>query len=50
MNRFEDLKDEGLETLWADETEFLKRASTLPLESIATERIQAIKTNLQQYE
>ena len=50
VNRFEDLKDEGLETLWADETEFLKRASTLPLESIATQRIQAIKTNLQQYE
>ncbi|MBP3256658.1 MAG: hypothetical protein J6M23_01485 [Bacteroidales bacterium] len=50
VNRFEDLKDEGLSALWADETEFLKRASTLPIESIAAERIQAIKTNLQQYE
>ena len=50
VNRFEDLKDEGLETLWADETEFLKDASALSLESIATQRIQAIKTNLQQYE
>ena len=50
MNRFEDVKDEGLSALWADETEFLRNAPALSLESIAMQRIQAIKTNLQQYE
>lgn len=50
VNRFEELKDNSLSALWADETEFLKKASALPLESIATQRIQSIKTNLQQYE
>ncbi len=50
VNRFEELKDNSLSALWADETEFLKKGSALPLESIATQRIQSIKTNLQQYE
>ena len=50
VNRFEDLKDDTLSALWADETALLNNASALSLESIAMQRIQAIKTNLQQYE
>ena len=50
VNRFEDLKDDTLSSLWADETALLNNASALSLESIAMQRIQAIKTNLQQYE
>ena len=50
VNRFEDLKDDTLSALWTDETALLNNASALSLESIAMQRIQAIKTNLQQYE
>ena len=50
VNRFEDLKDDTLSALWAEETALLNNASALSLESIAMQRIQAIKTNLQQYE
>ena len=50
MNRFEDLNDDSLSALWADETEFLRNAPALSLESIAMQRIQAIETYLQQYE
>ena len=50
VNRFEDLKDDTLSALCADETALLNNASALSLESIAMQRIQAIKTNLQQYE
>lgn len=50
VNRFEDLKDDTLSALWADETALLNNASALSLESISMQRIQAIKTNLQQYE
>ncbi len=50
VNRFEDLKDDALSALWEEETALLNNASALSLESIAMQRIQAIKTNLQQYE
>ena len=50
LNRFQDLKDEKLAQLWADETELLKNAAALSLETISTQRILAINTILQQYE
>ena len=50
VNRFEELKDDALSALWEEETALLNNASALSLESIAMQRIQAIKTNLQQYE
>ena len=50
LNHFQDLKDEQLAKLWADETELLKHSAALSLETISTQRIQAINTILQQYE
>lgn len=50
LNHFRHLKDESLEKLWADETELLKHAAALSLETISTQRINAINTILQQYE
>ena len=50
LNHFQNLKDEKLARLWADETEFLKNAAALSLETIATQRINAINNLLQQYE
>lgn len=50
LNHFQHLKDESLEKLWADETELLKHAAALSLETISTQRINAINTILQQYE
>ena len=50
LNRFQELKDEKLAGLWADETEFLKNAAALSLETISTQRITAINNLLQQYE
>ena len=50
LNHFQELKDERLAQLWADETEFLKNAAALSLETIATQRINAINNLLQQYE
>ena len=50
VTRFQDLQEEKLPALWADEEQLLRHAAALSLESIAMQRIQAIKTNLQQYE
>lgn len=50
LNHFKDLDSESLSSLWADETRLLEHAAALSLESIAMQRIEAIKTNLQQYE
>ena len=50
LNHFQNLKDEKLAQLWADETELLKNAAALSLETIANQRILAINTILQQYE
>ena len=50
LNHFQDLKDERLARLWAEETEFLKNAAALSLETISTQRITAINNLLQQYE
>ncbi len=50
LNHFQELKDEKLARLWADETEFLKNAAALSLETISTQRITAINNLLQQYE
>jgi hypoxanthine-guanine phosphoribosyltransferase len=50
LNHFQDLKDEKLAGLWAEETEFLKNAAALSLETISTQRITAINNLLQQYE
>ena len=50
LNHFQELKDEKLAGLWADETEFLKNAAALSLETISTQRITAINNLLQQYE
>lgn len=47
---FRELPEEKLTELWTAETELLKNASTLSLETISSQRIQAIKTILQQYE
>ena len=50
LNRFQYLPQEGLEQLWADERDWLEHADALSLETIATQRINAINTILQQYE
>ena len=47
---FRGLMDETLKKLWADETELLENAAALSLENIATQRINAIHSILQQYE
>ena len=50
LNHFQNLKDEKLAQLLDDETELLKNAAALSLETIANQRILAINTILQQYE
>ena len=50
MTHFRDLMDETLKKLWADETELLENAAAISLETIATQRINAINSILQQYE
>lgn len=50
VTHFQDLMDETLKKLWADETELLEKAGALSLENIATQRIQAINSILKQYE
>ena len=50
INHFRDLMDDGLKALWAEETALLEHAGALSLETIATQRIHAISTILQQYE
>ena len=50
VTHLEGLDENSLQSLWAGETELLKHAGALSLESISMQRIQAIKTNLQQYE
>ena len=47
---FQALTEESLQQLWADETQLLEKAAALSLENIATQRIQAIQSILQQYE
>ncbi|MBP5504613.1 MAG: hypothetical protein J6X89_00750 [Bacteroidales bacterium] len=47
---FKGLEKAGLKELWADESAFLSNASGLSLKEIAQERINAIKSKLQQYE
>ena len=50
VTRLGGLPDEGLRQLWADETALLENAAALSLETISTQRINAINTLLQQYE
>ena len=50
INHFQDLPKEGLEELWQQEKELLEHADALSLETIATQRINAINTILNQYE
>lgn len=50
LNRFQHLPPEGLKELWAAERDWLDHADALSLETIATQRINAINTILQQYE
>ena len=50
VTRFQDLMDDTLKKLWADETELFEKAAALSLENIATQRIQAINSILKQYE
>ena len=47
---FSGVMDETLKKLWADETELLENAAALSLENIATQRINALHSILQQYE
>lgn len=47
---FQALTDDTLQQLWADEMQLLENAAALSLENIATQRIQAIQSILQQYE
>jgi len=50
LTHFRGLMDETLKKLWADETELLENAAAISLETIATQRINAINSILQQYE
>ena len=50
INHFQELPEEGLRELWADEQELLAHADALSVEAIAQQRIEAINTILQQYE
>ena len=50
LTHFRGLMDETLKKLWADENELLENAAALSLETIATQRINAINSILQQYE
>jgi hypothetical protein len=50
VNHFTELPESGLQDLWNEETGLLENAEALSLETIATQRINAINTILQQYE
>ena len=50
VTRLEGLEEESLKQLWADEAELLENAAALSLETIATQRINAINSILEQYE
>ena len=50
ITHFQNLQEEGLPALWADERDLLVHADALSLEAIAQQRIEAINTILQQYE
>ena len=50
ITHFQDLQEDGLPALWADERDLLVHADALSLEAIAQQRIEAINTILQQYE
>ena len=49
-NRYRELMDDSLKKLWADESLLLDQAAALSLETIATQRINALNLILQQYE
>ena len=50
VNHFQELPKTGLQDLWSTEKELLDLADALSLETIASQRINAINTILQQYE
>ena len=50
ITHFRELPETGLYELWSDERDLLEGAAALSLESIAAQRINALNTNLKQYE